>query len=69
MTYLEPEKYTNATEEVWNEYLFGKDTDGYFEGEHMDFAPVVPYAKLAENNEWQKSKLEGVKKYMLDQLD
>ena len=68
MIYLEPERFTNASEEVWNGYFFSTEPDGYFEGAHMDFNIIVPFSKKAEEGEWKKSKLEKVKEYILRQL-
>lgn len=68
MIYLEPERFTNASEEVWNSYYFSTEPDGYFEGAHMDLSVIVPLAAKAESGEWKKSSLEKVKQYMLRQL-
>lgn len=68
MIYLEPERFTNAPDEVWNGYFFSEEPDGYFKGAHMDFNIIVPYSKKAEDGEWKKSHLEQVKNYILRQL-
>ena len=68
MIYLEPERFTNASEEVWNSYYFSTEPDGYFEGAHMDLSVIVPLAAKAESGEWKKSSLEKVKQHMLRQL-
>ena len=68
MIYLEPERFTNAPEDVWNRYFFSTEPDGYFEGAHMDLSLIVPLASEAEKGEWKKSQLEAVKQYMLRQL-
>lgn len=68
MIYLEPEKYTNASEDVWNKYYFSTEPDGYFEKEHMDLAIIVPFSKTAEEGAWKRSKLEDVKAFLLEQL-
>ncbi len=68
MIYLEPERFRNATEEVWNGYFFSQEPDGYFEGAHMDFGIIVPFAETAEKGLWQQSRLEKVKQYILRQL-
>jgi poly-gamma-glutamate synthesis protein (capsule biosynthesis protein) len=69
MIYLEPERFTDASEDVWNGYFFSEEPDGYFEGAHMDFHIIVPLAERAEEGAWKRSKLEKVKEYMLRQLD
>ena len=68
MIYLEPERFTNASREVWNGYFFSEEPDGYVQGDHMDFHIIVPLAEKAEEGQWQRSKLEQVKRYMLRQL-
>lgn len=68
MIYLEPKRFINAPEDVWNGYFFSEEPDGYFEGAHMDFRIIVPLAQQAESGDWQKSKLEKVKDYILRQL-
>ena len=69
MVYLEPETYTNATQETWDAYFFSENTDGFFAGAHMDFNIIVPYSWKWKDGEWKKSKLEKVKNYILAQLD
>ena len=65
MIYLEPSRFENATRETWNSYFFSTEPDGYLEGEHMDFHLIIPWAEAAETDEWKRSKLESVKKYLL----
>ena len=68
MIYLEPERFTDAPEEVWNGYFFSTEPDGYFEGAHMDFSVIVPFAETAEEGAWKRCGLEKVKAYILRQL-
>ena len=68
MIYLEPDRFTNAPQEVWDGYFFSTEPDGYYEGAHMDFHVIVPFAKTAEEGAWKYSKLEKVKAYILKQL-
>ena len=68
MIYLEPETYTDATQEVWDAYFFSENTDGFFAGAHMDFNIIVPFSWKAEEGLWKQSKLEKVKEYILRQL-
>ena len=68
MVYLEPETYTNATQEVWDSYFFSENTDGFFAGAHMDFNVIVPFSRKAEEGLWRQSKLEQVKQYILRQM-
>ena len=69
MQFLEPDRFTNADDRVWDAYFFSTEPDGYFEGAHMDLSVIVPHAKKADNNEWQKSKLDKVKSYILKQIE
>ena len=68
MVYLEPETYTDATQEVWDAYFFSENTDGFFAGAHMDFNIIVPYSWKWKEGLWKQSKLEKVKEYILAQL-
>lgn len=68
MIYLEPERFTNAPQEVWDGYFFSTEPDGYFEGAHMDFNIIVPYSQKADEGTWKQSKLDKVKEYILRQL-
>ena len=64
MIYLEPERFTDAPEEVWNGYFFSEEPDGFFKDAHMDFNIVVPLAQKAESGDWKASRLEKVKAYI-----
>lgn len=68
MIYLEPERFKDAPEEVWNAYFYSTETDGYAEGAHMDLSIMVPFSQQAEAGAWQESSLEAVKAYILRQL-
>ena len=68
MIYLEPDRFTGAPQEVWDGYFFSTEPDGYFEGAHMDFHVIVPFAKTAEEGAWKYSKLDKVKAYIQKQL-
>ena len=64
MIYLEPERFTNASQEVWDAYYFSTEPDGYDEGAHMDLSVIVPYAALAKKEDWKRSKLTKVVDYL-----
>jgi len=68
MIYLEPERFTDAPQQVWDGYFFSEEPDGYFEGAHMDFNIIVPYSKKADEGLWKESRLDKVKEYILRQL-
>jgi poly-gamma-glutamate synthesis protein (capsule biosynthesis protein) len=65
MVFLEPERFTEASQEVWDGYFFSTNSDGFFEGAHMDFRVIVPLASTAGEGAWQFSKLEKVKDHIL----
>ena len=65
MIYLEPERFRDAGEDVWNAYFFSTEPDGYDKGAHMDLALVVPFAATARKEDWSRSSLESVKNHLL----
>ena len=65
MIFLEPERFSNASEDVWNGYFFSEEPDGYFKGQHMDFGLIVPLSEEAAKGKWKASRLEKVKEHML----
>ena len=65
MIYLEPDRFRDADEDVWEEYFLSGEAEGYVENAHMDFSYVVPLALKAEDDEWKMSSLEKVKNYIL----
>ena len=69
LVYLEPERFKDAPEEVWNAYYNSTEPDGYYEGEHMDFHIIAPFAATAEAGAWKRSRLEKVKAYILRQFE
>lgn len=69
MMFLEPERFHNADKSVWDGYFFSTEPDGYFEGAHMDLSLIVPLAKEETKKEWQKSRLDKVKNYLLNQIN
>lgn len=68
MTYLNPARFKNATEEEWAEHFREPLRTGRVPGETLDFFILVPLAQEAEKEEWKKSKLEDIKKYILEQI-
>ncbi|MBQ8228016.1 MAG: CapA family protein [Clostridia bacterium] len=68
MTYLNPSRFKNATEEEWAEHFAEPLRTGRVPGETLDFYIICPLAEEAEKGEWKKSKLEKVKEYMLEQI-
>ena len=68
MTYLNPQRFKDATEEEWQEHFKEPLRTGRVPGETLDFYIICPLAEQAENGDWKKSKLEDVKQYMLEQI-
>ena len=68
MTYLNPQRFKNATEEEWAEHFAEPLRTGRVPGETLDFYIICPLAEEAEKGEWKKSKHEKIKEYMLEQL-
>ena len=66
MVYLKPAIYTNCDQTVWDKrfHSFAE----YAKDAHMDGDYLLALAAKAEDGNWQKSKLEKVKQYMLNQL-
>lgn len=69
MIYLEPKRFSNADQSVWDGYFFSAEPDGYFKGAHMDLSLIVPLAKEESKKTWQNSKLDKVKEYLLKQIN
>ncbi len=68
MTYLKPEEFRDATDKKWAEHFREPLRTGRVPGETLDFFIICPLAEKAKENEWQKSKLEDIKKYILEQM-
>lgn len=68
MAYLKPEEFKNATEEKWKEHFSEPLRTGRVPGETLDFFILCPLAEKAEKKLWEQSKLEDVKKYILEQI-
>ncbi|MBR5295974.1 MAG: CapA family protein [Clostridia bacterium] len=67
-TYLEPERFQNATEKEWTDFLLSPEREEYVKDEHMDFAIVFPLAEKAKDEKWKESTLEKIKEYILSQI-
>lgn len=67
--FLYPDEYKNADAAKWKENFMNPMRSGRVEGEALDFQIICPFAETAEKGAWKDSKLESVKKYILDQLD
>ena len=68
MIYLYPNKYNESISCNWDDYFLKHSHEDYVKGSHMDFDILLPLSREAERNEWKKSKLLQIKKYILDLL-
>lgn len=66
--FLHPEIYNEFSENDWEKYLLSKDREEFIEGETMDFSVIFPIAKSEKYEEWKKSELLKVVKYINSQL-
>ncbi len=66
--FMNPQKYKNADEKIWDEYFSGDIAGAYVKDEHMDFGILRPLADRADEGEWKESRLEGVKEHLLSLL-
>jgi poly-gamma-glutamate synthesis protein (capsule biosynthesis protein) len=68
MTYLKPEEFKDATEEKWREHFREPLRTGRVPGETLDFFIICPLAEKEKEKAWERSKLEDVKAYILEQM-
>lgn len=66
--YLNPKEYQNAPEEKWRENFLNEKRSGRVPGEALDFQIICPIAEREKEKAWEKSTLEGVKQYILEQM-
>ena len=66
--FLYPEQYEDADEAAWEKNFSNPMRSGRVPGEALDFQIICPFAKKADEGDWKKSSLEGVKEYILRQL-
>lgn len=67
--YLKPDKYSASTsDKEWEENFNEPLRSGRVPGETLDFAIILPLAESEGKKEWKKSRLEDVKKYILEQM-
>lgn len=67
-TYLNPKEFKDADEKKWKEHFSQPLRTGRVPGETLDFFIICPLAEEEKKKEWQKSELEDVKNYILNQL-
>ena len=68
MIFLKPHQFDGYSQEDWENYLITRNLSSYYEGAHQDFGYILPYSKSSENNKWQESNLDAVKKYIQAQF-
>lgn len=68
MIYLNPKKYKNCDQAVWDDHILNGKLEEYTKGAHMDGDYLNTLATKAEEGTWRQSKLEKVKEYILNQL-
>jgi len=67
-TFLKPDVFKDAGEEDWYNNFYEPLRSGRVPGEVLDFQLVYPLAMEEAKKAWKKSRLEGVKEFMLKQL-
>ena len=65
MIFLQPKRFSEATEETWNGYFFSPEPESYRHNSHNDFFTLIPLGEKAKEGKWKESALEGVKEYIL----
>lgn len=68
MTFLQPERFKDATEEDWKAHFAEPMRTGRVPGETLDFFILCPLAEEAEKGEWKKSRMQDIVKYIQDQM-
>lgn len=66
--YLNPAEFKDADETKWREHFANPKRSGRVPGEALDFFIICPLAEKEQDKAWQKSRLEGVKQYILAQM-
>ena len=66
--YLNKAKFEHATEDEWAEHFANPKRSGRVEGEGLDFFIICPLAEKESEKAWEKSRLTGVKDYILEQM-
>lgn len=66
--YMNPTEFKDADEAKWKEHFANPKRSGRVPGEALDFFIVLPLAEKEKEKAWQKSYLEDVKAYILEQI-
>lgn len=68
MIYLEPERFSNASQDTWDKYYYSVEPDGYDKGAHMDLEIIVPHAHKAKLGEWREVYSNPLLKPVIDYM-
>ncbi len=68
LRFLKPAEFENATEEDFYRNFYEPLRSGRVPGEVLDFQIIYPLAMKENEKAWQKSKLEDVKDFILEQM-
>ncbi|MBR3057218.1 MAG: CapA family protein [Clostridiales bacterium] len=68
MTYLNPARFKDATEEEWAEHFAEPLRTGRVPGETLDFAIICPLAEREKEQDWKKSKHQDIVDYIQKQM-
>ena len=69
MRYLEPKKFVNCSDSVWDDYYDHTVSSYCTPNAHMDYDVILPLAQEAEKGLWITSKLDNIKNYILRQFE
>lgn len=68
LRFLKPEIFKNATDEDWYKNFYEPLRSGRVPGECLDFQIIYPLSLEESTKAWEQSKLEDVKKFILEQI-
>lgn len=68
LKYMNPQKFSNATEEEFKENFFEPFRSGRVPGKLLDFQIVYPLSLEADEGKWKESDLKEVVEYIKEQI-
>lgn len=69
MRYLQPKKFVDCPDSVWDDYYDHTVSSYCTPNAHMDYDVMLPFSRKAEAEQWKQSKLENIKAYILSQFE
>ncbi|MBR5067103.1 MAG: CapA family protein, partial [Lachnospiraceae bacterium] len=69
LRFLKPDQFKNATEEDFYNNFYEPLRSGRVPGETLDFQIIYPLSQKADEGAWKESTLEGVKEFILKQMN